>query len=57
MLINAIKVLVKQLKQITFYKKWCNYYLIKSQNLYFQNKFYIYKFFHPLRALVSKTLK
>jgi len=35
MLNSALRALVNQQKQITFYKEWCNYYLIKSQNLYF----------------------
>ena len=41
---------------VTFYKKLCNYYLIKSQNLYFQDKFFIYNFLnHCPEAPVSKT--
>jgi len=37
MLKNIFKVLIKEPKQITFHKKWYNYYLIKNKNLYFQN--------------------
>jgi len=35
MLNSVLKALIKQQKQVTFYKKLRNYYLIKSQNLYF----------------------
>ena len=36
---------------------WYNYYLIKSQNLYFQHKFFICRFFnHFSGTLVNKTL-
>ena len=49
MLNSVLMTLVKQPKQVTFYKMWYNYYLIKSQNLYFHDKFSIYSFLNHCR--------
>jgi len=35
MLINVVKELIKKLKELILYKKCCNYYLDKNNNLYF----------------------
>jgi len=41
---ECLGALVKQAKQISFYKKWCSYYFIKNNNLYFKTIFIFMNF-------------
>lgn len=42
MLMSALRALVKKLKEVTLYKKCCNYYIEYGNNLYFQDKISLY---------------
>jgi len=57
MLNNALRHWLSHQKKSVFIKKWCNYYLIKSNRLYFQDKIsFLDSLISVLEASVNKTV-
>jgi hypothetical protein len=47
---NVLRVLIKKLKEVTFYKKNCNYHINTNSNLYFFYMLIAIVLFHTLMA-------